>query len=549
MKRRTLLKGMAASVPLALLSQTKGAGFLSKFHYAPGANGPFKPDWDSLKQYQTPDWFRDAKFGIWAHWGPQCQPERGDWYGVRMYDEGSGTYKYHVEKYGHPSKFGFKDVIHEWKAEKWDPENLLDLYKKAGARYFFALANHHDNMDLFKSSYQPWNSVNVGPKKDLIGGWAKAAKNHNLRFGVSVHASHAWRWFELAQQADKNGPLAGVPYDGKLTKADGKGKWWDGMNPQDLYAQNHAVSPGGSTFNGIFPQWDWGNGVVPPSKEYCEKFYNRTIELLDTYEPDLIYFDDTVLPLHPVSDVGLRIAAHHYNKSIKKHGKLEAVLFGKILDVEQRRCMVWDIERGQSNEIEPLPWQTDTCIGDWHYDRRIYDNNKYKSAKTVIHTLIDVVSKNGNLLLNIPLRGDGSVDDKEQVVVEEIALWMKDNSEGIFGSRPWKILGEGPAMENVAPIKAQGFNEGKGKPFGAADIRFTSKNNSVYAFPLGWPESGKLLIKSLKKGNVYLTKNVENVVMAGTGEKLAAEQNDAGLLVTLPANKPGLDYACSIKIS
>ena len=206
----------------------------------PIAAGPFKPDWNSLTNYQTPEWYRDAKFGIWAHWGPQCQPEHGDWYARGMYQEGSWQYQSHLAEYGHPSTNGFKEVIHAWKAEHFDPDRLLKFYKDNGAKIFMALANHHDNFDNFNSKYQPWNSVNVGPQKDLIGGWAKAARKNGLRFGVSVHASHAWTWYEPAQGADKTGPLAGVPYDGKLTKADGKGQWWDGLDPQDLYAQNHA---------------------------------------------------------------------------------------------------------------------------------------------------------------------------------------------------------------------------------------------------------------------------------------------------------------------
>jgi len=205
----------------------------------PVAEGPFKPEWESLKNYKTPEWFRNAKFGIWAHWGPQCQPESGDWYARGMYEEGSGHYKSHLDHYGHPSKEGFKDIINRWHAENWDPEKLLQLYKRAGAQYFFALANHHDNFDNYDSKYQPWNSVNLGPKKDLIGGWAKATRDAGLKFGVSVHAAHAWSWYEPSQGADKKGPLAGVPYDGKLTKADGKGLWWDGYDPQDLYAQSH----------------------------------------------------------------------------------------------------------------------------------------------------------------------------------------------------------------------------------------------------------------------------------------------------------------------
>ncbi len=274
-----------------------------------------------------------------------------------------------------------------------------------------------------------------------------------------------------------------------------------GLDPQDLYAQNHALSKGSETNGSIHNQWNWGNGVTPPSTDYIEKFYNRTIDLINRYEPDLLYFDDSQLPLWPVSDAGLRIAAHAHNKSIKDHGALKAVLNGKILDENQRKAMVWDIERGQSNGIEPLPWQTDTCIGGWHYDARIYDKNGYKTAQTVIQTLVDVVSKNGNLLLNIPVKGNGTIDDLERKVVLDIGRWMNMNSESIYSTRPWTIFGEGPAQESAAALSAQGFNEGKGKPFTSADIRFTIKGETLYATVLGWPENGKALIKSLAKGN------------------------------------------------
>jgi alpha-L-fucosidase len=215
----------------------------------------------------------------------------------------------------------------------------VGLYKKAGARYFVALANHHDNFDLYDSKYQPgWNATRIGPKKDLIAGWSKAARAHGLRFGVSVHASHAWNWYDTARGADKSGPLAGVPYDGLAAKGDGKGKWWEGLDPQALYAQHHVPSQGGDAAR-IHKQWDWGQGASIPDKAYCEKFYDRTAQLLDTYEPDLVYYDDTALPLWPVSDVGLRLAAHMYNRSIAKHGRLEAVINGKILDPLQRRTI------------------------------------------------------------------------------------------------------------------------------------------------------------------------------------------------------------------
>jgi alpha-L-fucosidase len=530
MNRRKLIKNAMALMPAIWMKNAYlNAATLGSQNRI--ADGPFKPDWTSLEQYQTPEWYKNAKFGLWAHWGPQCQAEYGDWYARGMYQEGSDQYNYHLKKYGHPSKFGFKDVIHEWKAENWNPEELIGLYKDAGAKYFMALANHHDNFDNYDSTYQPWNSVKLGPKKDLIGGWAKAAKNHGLHFGVSVHAAHTWSWLEVAQRYDLKGPLKGVPYDGNLTKQMGVGKWWNGYDPQALYAQNHPLSENSWDNGMIHKQWNWGNGVTPPSKEYCEEFYNRTIELIDKYEPELIYFDDTALPLWPVSDAGLRIAAHLYNSSIKKHGSLQAVIFGKILNEQQRKCMVWDVERGQSNQIEPNTWQSDTCIGSWHYDKRIFENHKYKSAKTVVHTLVDVVSKNGNLLLSIPVKGDGTIDSDERAVVKGITDWMKVNSESIYDTRPWTVLGEGPAMLETAALNAQGFNEGKGKPFTAEDLRFVQKNGNLYATTMGIPTK-EVLVKSLS------SKQATGVRLLGHSDTLNWKNTNNGLLISLPDTMP-----------
>ncbi len=550
MKRRLLLKQLAAGAPALALAGYAGAAELAQAGgREPLAAGPFSADWNSLAAYETPEWFRKAKFGLWAHWGPQCQAEFGDWYARFMYVEGSDAYRHHLQKYGHPSEFGFKDVIQQWKADQWDPDELVALYKKAGARYFVAMANHHDNMDLYDSKYQPaWNSTRIGPRRDLIAGWSQAARKHGLRFGVSVHATHAWTWYEVAQRADKAGPLAGVRYDGTLTKADGKGKWWEGMDPQELYAQDHALSQNSADNGFIHRQWDWGNGAATPSSEYCAKFQDRTIDLINRYDPDLVYFDDTALPLWPASAAGLRIAAHMYNRSIARHGRNEAVINGKILNAQQRKCMVWDIERGQSNEIEPLPWQTCTCIGGWHYDQRIYAGKGYKSAKTVVHTLIDVVSKNGNLLLNVPVRGNGTIDQQERAIVEEIGRWMSVNSDGIYDSTPWAVFGEGPVMASAAPLSFQGFNEGKNKPFTSADIRFTAKDGAVYAFVMGWPAEGKVLIRSMRAGGGYLKKNVSRVELVGNGQALAFKQAADGLQVTLPGSAPALPYAFALKI-
>jgi alpha-L-fucosidase len=513
----------------------------------PVTPGKFSPTWDSLRQYQVPDWFRDAKFGIWACFGPQNVPEDGDWYARNMYVEGSKQNKYHVAHYGPPSQFGFKDVIHIWKAENFDAEKLVALYKKVGAQYFFVMANHHDNFDMYDSKYQPWNSVNVGPHKDIVGDFARAAHEQGLPFGVSVHAAHAWSFYEIAQSADKTGPLAGVPYDGKLTKADGKGKWWDGLDPQELYAQNHTPSLNFSNAKSIQGQWNWGNGASIPDQAYCDKFYNRTIDLVHKYKPDLVYFDDDALPLWPVSDAGLKIAADFYNFNMKQHdGKLEAILFGKMLSESQQKCIVRDIERGVANKILAQPWETDTCIGNWHYDRSLYEKNRYKTAKTVIQMLCDIVSKNGDLLLNIPVRGDGTIDDKEQAVLEGIGAWMDVNKEAIFGTRPWKVFGEGPASEGAA-LSAQGFNEGKGRPFTAADFRFTTKSNALYAIELGWPTNAAS-IKSLGTAAKLLDKSIGGITLLGSAEKVQWSQNADALTIKLPEKMPN-DIAIVFKLA
>jgi alpha-L-fucosidase len=509
----------------------------------PIMEGKFSPDWQSLAQYQTPQWYRDAKFGIWAHWTAQCVPEQGDWYGRKMYMQGDPDYEYQCEHYGHPSKVGFKDIDNLWHAENWDPEKLIRLYKRAGAKFFVALANHHDNFDCYDSKYQPWNSVNIGPHKDIVGTWAKVARENGLRFGVSVHAAHAWAWYEVAQGSDKTGPLAGVPYDGKLSKADGKGTWWDGYDPQDLYCQNHTP---GRTMD-----WDWNaaSGCSIPDAAYCTKFFNRTKDLIDKYHPDLIYFDDTILPLYGVSDVGMKLATHYYNSNMQWHGgNLEAVLTGKKLDPNQRQCMVWDVERGTSDRIEPLPWEADTCIGQWHYSLSTYQNHGYKSPQRVIAVLADIVSKNGTLLLSIPVKGDGTIDDDEVKFLQEMAGWMDINGECIFGTRPFAVFGEGPSSVPTTGKSNPQFNESKAKPLGAADIRFTTHADVLYAISMGWPDDGKLTIKTLADHAAVYPGQIGNVELLGCAEKLTWTRGPDGLTVNLPAQRPG-DYAYVFKIT
>jgi alpha-L-fucosidase len=486
--------------------------------------GPFQPSWESLQSFKTPQWFQDAKFGIWAHWTAQCVPEQGEWYARDMYEFGSHDYQYQCEHYGHPSKVGFKDIDHIWHAEHWDPEKLIALYKSAGAQYFVALANHHDNFDCFDSKYQPWNSVAIGPKRDIVGEWAKAARAAGLKFGVSIHAARTWAWFEVAQGADPSGPLAGVKYDGVMTKADGVGKWWNGLDPQDLYAQNHPIG-------------------AKPSQAYCDKFYNRTLDLIHKYHPDLVYFDDSVLPLNGSGQAfGLNIAADVYNTSASLNGgQNQAIMNTKGLNQLQRQCLTLDIERGIDDKIDPNHWQTDTCIGHWHYNLSLFEHHGYKSAPLVVHMLADIVSKNGNLLLSIPVRPDGTLDDDELKFLKDMSAWMDINKEAILGTTPWSKFGEGPSTAppptTRATTKKSQFNEGSIK-YTAQDIRFTRKGKTLYAILFGWPDSGTEVVTSLGKQSNDGFGTVKSVEMLGSQGPLKFTQDDDALSVTLPAEKP-----------
>jgi alpha-L-fucosidase len=482
------------------------------------ADGPFNPTWDSLKQYKCPEWFRDAKFGIWAHWGVQCVPAQGDWYAWHMYRPGY-LFQYHLKHYGHPSEFGLKDLCNTWKAEKWDPEKLMQLYKKAGAQYFVAMGNHHDNFDNWDSNYQPWNALNVGPKKDLIGIWAKTARKAGLRFGVSIHSARAWDWLEAAHGSDSEGSLKGVPYDGALTKADGKGKWWEGLDPVDLYGP-HGL-----------------NRTQEARRAYEFKFFQRVRDMLDKYHPDLLYFDDIDLPC---GEAGMNIGAHFYNANLQwNKGRQEAILNTKRAPPGCRSTILLDIERGQRDTLDPQPWQTDTCIGDWHYKNNI----GYREANTIVPMLVDIVSKNGNLLLNIPLKGDGTPDAKEVQILEQLGAWMAINSECIYGTRPWTIFGEGPALKLGTISRENRYFNGQN----VRDIRFTTKGDVLYAILLDWPGDRTAVVRSLAKKEGTDKSKISSVTLLGCADKLEWSQSDRGLVVTLPEKKP-CEYAYVLKI-
>jgi alpha-L-fucosidase len=482
------------------------------------ADGPFKPTDESLKQYQYPEWFRDAKFGIWAHWGPQAVPRRGDWYAKKMYisdsiDKTTGEskgpnpdYTDHLERYGHPSKFGYKDIIPLWKAEKWDPEQLMALYKKAGAKYFVSMGSHHDNFFLWDSKIHRWNAVNMGPKKDVVGLWQKAAQKEGLRFGVSEHLGASFTWFQTSHGADKTGPMAGVPYDGNDPQY------------QDLYHPKAAPDD---------------TGWLSKNPEWQREWFNSIKELIDNYHPDLLYSDSGM----PFGDVGRSMIAHFYNRDIAKNGgKLEAVYNCKQASEGK---WVQDLERGVMDGINPQPWQTDTSIGDWFYRT----GQKYKSGSEVVQMLVDIVSKNGNLLINIVQTPEGDLEPDMLKSLDEIGAWISINGEGIYGTRPWKVYGEKPA--EAVEVKAGSFNEGKIK-YSAKDIRFTSSKDgkTLYAFCLGAPTED-IRILSLGKNSKLADKAVASVQLLGDSAKVDWKQEADALEIKKPAaaaNAAALGY-------
>lgn len=484
--------------------------------------GPFQGTRESLRAYKAPDWFRDAKFGIWAHWGPQSAPEFGDWYARNMYIEGHRQYKYHLQKYGHPSRFGFKDIIPTWKAEKFDAEALMALYRKAGAKYFVSMGVHHDNFDLWNSKHNSWNSVKMGPNKDIVGLFAKAARRQGMKFGVSEHLAVSYNWFQTSHGADKEGPYKGVPYDG--------------ANPKfaSLYHETHDA-----------PKRAWEESNVP--LKWKRHWYARIKDVLDQYEPDLLYTDGPIF----FEEWGLSLTAHLYNMSAKKNGgRVETVYTNKSkADCPQGLCIL-DLERGVVDRIWDSPWQTDTCVGHWNYDQEA----KYKSPKIVIDMLVDIVSRNGNLLLNFPLPSSGMLDDEELKILDEITEWMAVNSEAIYGTRPWKTFGSGPQAGNTGATRqgtsdhhvAQAFNERTRKELGPQDVRYVRKGAALYAFSMGWG-AREVVFPELAMGGQHQAGKIRNVSLLGFKGQLKWAQEAGGLKVELPAEKPS-DHAVAFRI-
>ena len=514
--RRRAVAILAGAVP-ALHSTAKAAGAQNASPQSQIATGPFQPTAKSLSAYEVPKWFRDAKFGIWAHWGPQSSVEAGDWYARNMYIQDQPQYQYHLDHYGHPSKFGYKDLIPLWKGEQFDPGHLMDLYQKAGAKYFMSMGVHHDNFDMWNSRHNPWNAAGMGIKKDVVGLWSKAARDRGLRFGVSDHLWISYKWWAVSHLSDSSGPLANIPYDG--------------ANPQYENLYHHIDDP-----NVLKVKFEWDDQFIPSA--WKEHWFLRIKDLVDQYQPDLLYSDG---PL-PFADWGLSLLANFYNSNAARHsGTVEAVYTSKRHEDSDAGLCVLDRERGVQEDIWPHPWQTDTCIGDWHYKRGI----TYKTPKTVVDLLVDIVSKNGNLMLNFPLPNSGMLDAQELAVLSGITDWMSVNSEAIYATRPWKISGQtGPLAPSSQEVS---FNEDKRRALTAADVRFTKKGETLYAFVMGWPER-QALIPQLASNSPHAPGKIENVALLGYSGKLKWTRDDAALKISLPETKP-CDHAIAFRIS
>ena len=491
---KRILAMAAAGVCLAACVQPVQKGYDVDSVASAKGTEVFKPDWDSIAaHYKFPQWFTDGKFGIFIHWGVYAVPAFGnEWYARNMYQQGTPEFNHHVETYGPQTEFGYKDFIPMFKAEKFNADEWAELFKEAGARYVVPVAEHHDGFAMYDSELNEWNSVKMGPKKDIIGLLKAAVEKRGMEFGLSSHrAENAWF------------------YDG-------------GMKfPSDV--QDTTITLYGRRY-----------AQEQYTEDFAREWLERTYELVVKYQPSLIWFDWTVNNpvLMPYFN---RFLAFYYNNALD---------WGKDVVVNTKQgyptdVQVWDMERGKSDKMMVHPWQTDTSVGkkSWCY----VDGEENKTPKQIVHDLIDIVSKNGNLLLNIGPRADGTITDEQKNVLLSIGKWLKVNGEAIYGTRCWKKYGEGDAV-----VTKGSFSDNTAAKYTSRDMRFTTKGNDFYAIVLNW-DADHVLVRSLDKAAIG-DAEIKGVSLLGSAEKLRWEQTDEGLKIYFPTQKP-CDYAYSFKIS
>jgi alpha-L-fucosidase len=462
------------------------------------AAGPFTADWESLKAYRVPAWYEDGKFGIFIHWGVYAVPAfSNEWYPRNMYVQGSPEYEHHRSTYGPHTSFGYKDFIPQFTADKFDARHWANLFRRAGAQFIMPVAEHHDGFQMYQSELSEWNAATMGPKRDLIGELAEAVRREFLVFAVSSHRAEHWWFF--------NGGMA-----------------FESDVPDPEYAGLYAPAQ---------PK------TLQPNQEFLDDWLARTCELVDKYRPQVVWFDWWIE--EPSFQPYLkRFAAFYYNRGVE-WGR--GVAINHKFNAFPTGTAIFDIERGQLDDIRQPFWQTDTAVAknSWGYTT----DQEYKSVVDLVHDLVDIVSKNGALLLNIGPRADGTIPPQEEALLLGIGRWLQVNGEAIYGTRPWKVYGEGPTQ-----VVGGSFNDTKRASFTGQDIRFTTRGEILYAISLAWSEGGRLTIRSLAADATLLNQEVEKVELLGTTEPLTWTRDAAGLHVTLPARQPS-EHAFAFRIT